>query len=90
MNRISVRPKPTRQPQTLESLHGCVTPPHWRASMRQVTDPMRIIVPSGSRLPSFSLSGFFVDSLTGSSMKRYVRIMDIAPIAAREMISTRH
>ncbi len=46
-------PKPRMQPQTLESFHGYVVPPHCSASSRQTIEQIR------KRAPSRSISSIF-------------------------------
>lgn len=61
-----MRPKPMRQPYTLESLHGYTLPPHCKASKRQTMAQMRKKAPKISICAIFSrvvrvfcfLSGF--------------------------------
>lgn len=78
---MSSSPKPKIQPHTLESLQGSEIPPHCRPKIRQVRDPKIVQLLSTSRAASFSRSGIFVDSLTGSVKTTSISTTETAPMA---------
>jgi hypothetical protein len=81
-NRVNINTHPIRHPHTRLSPHGSCPDPHCNAKTRLDTEPIKRDVPNGSKLPSFSLRGSFVDALAGVGNAKAVMIMETVPMAS--------
>lgn len=82
--KIDIRsPNPSRQPQTFESDHENVVPPHCRASNRHTKAAMRSKAPGKSSLASFSVRVRDVDTFGGLGGRQNIAMItnETKPIA---------
>lgn len=79
MKTMIIRPNPSKHPQTLESRHGRVVPPHWRASRRQIIAHMSRKAPKRSICFIFSLVVMFEYCRSGLPKKKKTAATDTPP-----------